>query len=727
MKRLLPLLFLTVALAAEEERPRVLLLFSNDRMLPANQDMEAGIRSAVADDQVEFFGEFLDAVRFPGQDQWRNMERFLIERHQAKPPAACICIGPQAVEFLAAHRNSLFPDVPVIITGVTPPQLASLSSLDGVAGRPMDWNIRPLLDALPAIRPEVRRILVVTGAAEFDKVREQEAKNQIDPYRQKFDFEFSHGEDLESLKNRLSRLSDDTLVFYISYFKSPDGRFTVPQEVARELSAASSVPVACVFDTYLGTGVLGGPVMPFHAEGRFIGELLQRVLREGDASAIGILPPGEPRLAFDDRVLRRFGWKTGKIPSSAELRFRRRSLWEDHKYAVLAAIAVVLTQSGLIFGLLVARARHRSAERERTLSESRFRKVFHGSPIPISIFRKKDGVIVDVNPAWEETMHVSRDSAVGSSHKDLGFTIEGMSGHDIGDYLATGKALRDFEQDVVLPDGKRRLISVSTELLDLHGEPCFISMAQDVTNRHEAEEARRMLSRATRIGILGELTASIAHEVNQPLGAILSNTEAAELILQSEAPPLDEIRAILADIRRDDLRASEVIRQVRAMVSHGETKHVPLPIAELAENVVSMVRHDGKRRGIRIDCRSAPDLPQVSGEKVQLEQILLNLLLNAMDALADPDLPKKEIHVSVAREENDGRVRVTVADTGPGIPNEMRKHVFDSFVTTKKDGMGLGLALSRSIAEAHGGTLVHDDSASYGATFHLILPSFHDK
>ena len=726
MKRLLPLLFLAATLVAEEERPRVLILFSNDRMLPANQEMELGIRSAIDDGKVEFFGEFLDAVRFPGPEQLNSMEHFLTERHHARPPAACICIGPQALEFLASRRSSLFPGVPVLISGVTPPQLAALTSLDGIAGRPMDWDIRPLLDSLPKIRPQIRRILVVTGTTGFDALRHNEAKAQIQPYQNQFDFEFSHGEDLPVLKKRLSQLSDDTLVFYISYFQTPDGRTMVPQDVARELAHASRVPVACVFDTYIGTGVLGGPVMPFREEGRYIGEVLKRVLKEGDTSAIGIMPPGEPRLVFDARVVEKFGWKTSTMPPSVELRFRKRSLWENHKYAVLGVIGVVLMQSGLIVGLLIARSRRRAAEHERTLSESRFRQVFQGSPIPISIFRQRDGVIVDVNPAWEQTMEVARKTAVGSTHKDLGFTIEGMSGHDIGDYLATGKPLRDFEQDVVLPNRKQRLISVSTELLDLRGEPCFISMAQDVTNRHEAEEARRMLSRATRIGILGELTASIAHEVNQPLGAILSNTEAAELIMQSETPPLDEIRAILADIHRDDLRASEVIRQVRSMVSHGETKHVPLDLADLAENVVSMVRHDGKRRGIRIDCVSADHLPPVSGEKVQLEQILLNLLLNAMEALADADLPVREIHVTVARE-NARNVRVTVADSGPGIPPEMRGHVFDSFVTTKKDGMGLGLALSRSIAEAHGGSLSLDDSPSSGAMFHLILPASHGK
>lgn len=726
MKLLLLLFVLTAMLAAAEERPRVLILFSNDRMLPANQEMESGIRSAITNGKAEFFGEFLDAVRFPGQDQLNSMERFLAGRHQTRPPAVCVCIGPQALDFVAARRSSLFPDVPVIIGGVTPPQLAAFPSLDGIAGRPMDWDIRPLLDSLPDIRPQIRRILVVTGASAFDVLRHDEAKAQVATYQNRFDFEFSRGEDLDSLKQRLSKLADDTLVFYISYFQTPDGRNLVPQDVARDLADASGVPVACVFDTYLGTGVLGGPVMPFREEGAFLGGLLDRALDGQEVSSIGILPPGKPRLVFDARVLEKFGWKPADIPSTVELRFRRRSLWEDHKDAVLGAIGVVLVQSALIAGLLVARSRRRAAERERTLSESRFRRVFQGSPIPISIFRKGDGVIVDVNEAWEQTMEVTRGAAIGATHGRLGFAINGSSGQDIVDDLANGRPLRDFEQDVILPNGKKRLISVSTELLDLHGEPCFISMAQDVTNRHEAEQARRMLSRAARIGILGELTASIAHEVNQPLGAILSNTEAAELMMRSDNPPLDEIRAILADIRNDDLRASEVIRQVRSMVSHGETRHAPLDLAQLAENVVSMIRHDGKRRGIRIHCVSEDGLPPVSGEKVQLEQILLNLLLNAMEALAGPDLAAREIRVSVAREDA-GRVRVSVEDSGPGIPPAMRGHVFDSFVTTKKDGMGLGLSLSRSIAEAHGGTLSLDDSPSSGAIFHLILPASHGK
>lgn len=723
MRRFLPLLWLIPGLLAADERPRVLMLFSNDRLLPANQQLEAGVRRAFGDGEVELFGEFLDAVRFPGAAHGEAMERFLVARHRDKPLAACICVGPQALDFYSSRRDSLFQGVPVVLAAVTPAQLSGLPGLEGVSGRPMEWSIRLLLDKLPEIRPEIRELLVVTGASDFDALRQEEARVQVEPYRDRYGFAFSHGEDLESLKRRVAGLGTDTLVFYVSYFKAPDGRTLVPQDVARELAAAASVPVACVYDTYLGTGVLGGPMVPFEEEGRVIGGIAKQVVESGGKAVPGMMPAGETRLVFDERVLKRFGWKLSRIPPGAELRYHEASLWEKHRAGVLGAGGVVVLQSGLIVGLLAARSRQRAAEREKSSSESRFSKVFRGSPVPISIFRQQDGRIVDVNPAWELTMGVARGRAVGSTHKALGFVFEGGPGRGFNDYLASGKPLRDFEQEVVLPDGKRRQISVSTELLDLHGDPCYVSMAQDVTDRHEAEEARQMMSRTARLGVLGELTASIAHEVNQPLGAILSNAEAASMLMESDHPPLDEIREILGDIRRDDLRASEVIRQVRSLVARGEPEMVPISPVELADSVLRLLSQDCKRRGITMICETSDHMPPVCGEKVALEQVLLNLLLNAMEAVAEKAPGCRSVRMTVGSTA-DGKVDFSVSDNGPGIPAGLESRIFENFFSTKSGGMGLGLALSRSIAESHGGRLeVEGKTPDGGARFHLILPA----
>ena len=708
------------------ERPRVLILFSNDRLLPANQELEKGLRKAFTgesgDPRADLFGEFIDAVRFPEPDLSDAMEQFLKARHRSKPPAVCITVGPQALDFMMRRRNAIFPGVPVVFGGVTAPQVAALPSPNGLAGRPMDWSITPLLEKLPEMQPGIRKLLLITGAAEFDGIRHAEAMAQIEPFRSRYEFQTSQGEDLERVLERVSKLTDDTLVFYLTYFSTPDGRTMVPVEIAGRVAKASRVPVVCVFDTYIGSGVLGGPVLPFDEEGLAIGEIARRVIEGEDPLKIGILPSGSPRLVFDERAMNRFRWKRADLPKGSEVRFREPSLWEAHRTGALVGCGAMVLQSALIIGLFAARTRQRTAENERRLSESRFTGVFEGSPVSISIIRQSDGRIVDVNPAWERTTGVSRDEALDRTHLEMGFEFESSSNERFLEYLASGKALRDFEQRLRMPNGTSRLLSVSTELLNLRGEPCYVSMAQDITDRQEAEDARQQLSQASRLGILGELTASIAHEVNQPLGAILSNAEAAEIMMSSANPPLDEIRAILSDIRRDDLRASAVILQVRSMVAREETRMIPLDPGMLATGVAGLVRHDCKRRGISLSCQVADKLPKVRGEKGQLEQVLLNLLLNAMDAVKEVLQADRSIRITVETTE-DERVDIAVTDSGPGIPNEILPRIFENFFTTKDDGMGLGLALSRSIAEAHGGYLVAENAPDGGAVFHFILPA----
>jgi signal transduction histidine kinase/ABC-type uncharacterized transport system substrate-binding protein len=235
------------------------------------------------------------------------------------------------------------------------------------------------------------------------------------------------------------------------------------------------------------------------------------------------------------------------------------------------------------------------------------------------------------------------------------------------------------------------------------------------------ERQRFQLAHALRLAVAGELTAAIAHEINQPLGAILSNADAATMLMELPDPPLDEIREILSDIRRDDMRASEVIRQVRSMVARGETQRVALDPGELANRVAAMIRHDCRARSTAITCEVAENLPLLCGEKVRLEQVLLNLLLNALDALKAMPPDERHIRMAVAPT-RDGMVNISVTDSGPGIPLDLIGRIFESFFTTKSEGMGLGLALSRSIAEAHGGKLIAANSPGGGACFQLILP-----
>jgi len=248
----------------------------------------------------------------------------------------------------------------------------------------------------------------------------------------------------------------------------------------------------------------------------------------------------------------------------------------------------------------------------------------------------------------------------------------------------------------------------------------FQAIGRDITDRKRAEEATLNLAHVSRLAVVGELTAMVAHEINQPLGAILSNAEAAELLLESKDPPLHEIRNILADIRKSDLRAEAAIRRIRGLLSKREINLLPLDLNDIVAEVLRLVVGDATRRRVRVRQDLAQELPLVLGDRVYLQQVLLNLLVNAMDAMRDTEPASRELTLSTRAD--DWSVEVAVADHGHGIPEGRLRSIFESFYTTKKDGMGLGLSIARSIVETHRGKIAAWNNPNGGATFSFRVP-----
>jgi len=240
--------------------------------------------------------------------------------------------------------------------------------------------------------------------------------------------------------------------------------------------------------------------------------------------------------------------------------------------------------------------------------------------------------------------------------------------------------------------------------------------------RQELEQLRSELARAGRVTALGQLASALAHELSQPLGAILRNAEAAEIHLNSPAPDLQELREIVSDIRKDDRRAGDVIEQMRALIKRRTLEMHPLPLNELVQDVISLVHSDAVERHVALDYVVAPGLPLVAGDRVHLSQVLLNLIINGMDAIQSSPASSAKRVVIEARPKEEGKVEVAVTDSGPGVPPEVIAKVFDPFYTTKSGGLGMGLPISRTIIEAHGGRLWAEPAPSgRGLTFRFTL------
>src|SRR5262245_13772009 len=225
---------------------------------------------------------------------------------------------------------------------------------------------------------------------------------------------------------------------------------------------------------------------------------------------------------------------------------------------------------------------------------------------------------------------------------------------------------------------------------------------------------------------MGELAASLAHELNQPLTAIYSNAQAAQRFMAANPADLDEVREILKDIVEDNSRAGEVISRMRAIVKKQEIAFVPLDLSSVIRDVVLLVHSDAILHNIRVSLELDPSLPPVRGDKVELQQVVLNLLLNAFEVMKDCPANEREISLRAAMDGADV-VRVEVCDRGTGIGSDDLDKIFQPFYTTKRDGLGMGLSISRSIIEAHGGRLSAENNPDRGATFYFTVPVGRDE
>jgi PAS domain S-box-containing protein len=366
------------------------------------------------------------------------------------------------------------------------------------------------------------------------------------------------------------------------------------------------------------------------------------------------------------------------------------------------------------------------AEDELRASEARFRTLVDHATDAFFLHDER-GILVDVNRQACESLGYTRDELIGM-HPHV---IQPDADAIIERYLRARKSGGiTFETRYRRKDGTTFPVEVRTSLFfSEDGRRFGISLVRDITDRKTAEQALReaqaALTHVTRVTTLGEVTASIAHELNQPLGGIVNNANACLGLLPSGHAELHDVREALADIVSDAERASAIIERVQAVAKRSAPDRAALRLIDVVDDVLALAAAEAVARRVTIQKDVPPDLPVVVGDRVQLQQVLLNLVVNAMDAMGSVDERERCLQIRGRLDTDDGRRAVTISvdDCGIGLQPEEMNRLFDAFYTTKPHGMGLGLAISRSIIEGHGGRLWAESKRDGGAIFSFRLPA----
>jgi PAS domain S-box-containing protein len=269
-----------------------------------------------------------------------------------------------------------------------------------------------------------------------------------------------------------------------------------------------------------------------------------------------------------------------------------------------------------------------------------------------------------------------------------------------------------LNQAVVLRDAEGRVLK-------------FVGTTTDIDHQKRAEEALRQaqdnLARINRVTTMGELAASLAHELSQPISGAITNTNVCLRKLGSDKPDLDEVRAAVARSGRDAQRAAEILAKIRAQFEKGAPNRESLNVNEIIPETIALLRDQAIRHNISVRTELGANLPKIVGDRVQLQQVAMNLIVNSIEAMKDVDGIREMV---IKSQRGDGeQILVSVSDTGPGLSPQLAEQIFDPFFTTKPHGTGMGLRISRSIIESHGGHLWAEPASGRGATFHLNLPA----
>ena len=732
----LPLLLCSAGLAASpKESKRVLILYSEEKGHPGHDLTDRGIRAALRSNKlfdVQVYTEYLDVSRFTGPGHAALMAEYLRRKHSGTKIDIVIAVYPSTVEFLLANKSAPFHGVPIIACAISRSYAESLEHSPArpfITGQIVGENAVGLLDDALRMRPGTKRVALVAGTAPIDEYTARLFREALNRYTGKLDLIDLTRLPMPETLARVGSLPPDTIVIYADIAKDGAGQHFVGREALSRIARAANAPVFGPYDSWMGFGMVGGPLISFEGAGKTAAGLALRVMAGESPGDIPFAAQDTHAYVYDWRELKRWGIPETSLPRGSAVLYKEFSLWESHRWYIIGILAFCLFESFLIVVLVLSLRNRRKALNDLAASETRYRTVADYT-YDWEYWSSPDGNLRYVSPSCERITGYAPQYFIEDPARlrevilPEDRLIWDAHDHDVRMSLASGET----RFRIRTRNGELRWIDHDCQpVTDQQGQ--FLGRRasnRDVTERRmaelEAQQQRDELAHVTRVAAMGELSSSLAHELNQPLAAILNYANAAQRFLSGEEPDLDRARAALSGIARDDKRATEVIRKVRELLKKEEPQDVPLDINSVIQETLAFISGDSILKESSLVTDLAPGLPTVLGDRVQLQQVVLNLVLNAVAAMRTFEAASRKLVVKTEKHEDQG-VKVSVRDSGTGIGEADEDRIFEPFYTTKRAGMGMGLAISQRIIHALGGSISAENNPDRGATFSFVLPA----
>ena len=728
----------SVPARAQSARPptRILMLYGHDPKSPGvaafTRELHGVLRSEWSE-RVEVYEEVLDVDRLGDRQRWPNFASYVARKYRGLHIDAVIAEGSTALEFAVERFDEVFPGVPIVYGNVFEPVIDFSALPANVTGRRIPLPFAETFALARRLQPDAKRVYIVAGAAEMDSTVTSQAIRDLTPLLGGMRLEVLRNWSYPSLLRSLRELPTQSFVILSSFRRDWRGQSFNAGDMIPSVTSAASVPVYGIARNWVGDGVVGGTTMMFGQEGASTGRLLVRVLRQPRAARLPPRETAENPTVVDWRQLQHWGLSESRLPAGAQVLYRAPSTWQRYRAAILVILALTAVQSALIATLMIERRKRIRAQRslqeqavyEQMLASLRTDAVRHApddgshaldhAVARIARFAGAEGARLRIQPERAnqppEIIRWARDESGASPTADVGalgaIPVEIPLHFDatpVGTLTLYGVPV------------ERNASTASRERLEAAAEVLAAALARARSVRDLAE-SRGQTAHIARVATVNQLGAAVSHELRQPLSAMRLNAETGALLLGQEPPDVGEARAVFRDIVNDNARAIEVIEHIRMLLRRDTAASELVSINDICRNVAKLLKGAAETKEVAIYLALADSLASVHGDAVQLQQVVMNLVLNAIEAAAT-SIERRVILGTAVR---DGQVELTVRDSGPGLSPEAQQHLFESFFSTKKSGLGMGLTIVHQIVERHHGTVRAENEPGGGALFRVTL------